>query len=124
MFFILDTLPSGLRIIFFLMILFCNVWFWSLWIYMVFYNSKYIFLRNIAEIFGMRELSYPPIGRISCIKFGENAEKYKERETVKADEEDASQDFRKNQLEFDETMRKDETIRKDDSIIEKEEKAG
>ena len=43
---------------------------------------------------------------------------------MKADEEDASQDYRKNQLEFDETIRKDETLRKDDSIIEKDEKGG
>ena len=57
MFFILESLPTAINVILVMVILICNIWFYSLWIHLFFKRSRFAFLRLIALFFG----------KISCL---------------------------------------------------------
>lgn len=52
MFFILESLPTAINVVLVLVILICNIWFYSLWIHLFFKRSRFAFLRLIALFFG------------------------------------------------------------------------
>ena len=51
-FFILNNLPSTINIILIVLILICNIWFYSLWIHLLLKSSAFSFLRLISLFFG------------------------------------------------------------------------
>lgn len=57
MFFILESLPTAISVLLVIVILVCNIWFYSLWIHLFFKRSRFSTMRLIALFFG----------KISCL---------------------------------------------------------